>query len=309
MAGLIIWAVCASVVVMVLLYKLCHFKNEVYQFIENLEQWLDDMIREREVGRTEKEEDTLQSKIHEKLCRLGHIFKRKREENIREKEVIKELISDVSHQTKTPIANMKVYLDILKDEPLSDKGKVFLGNLEAQTDKLNFLFQNMVKMSRMETGIIRIQMEKASLLETLGRAVAVIVPKAEKKQIRIFVQCEEGIMINHDKKWTEEAIFNLLDNAVKYTDEGGKIEIEVSVLEIYTRISIRDSGKGIALERQAEIFNRFYREPEVNEQEGIGIGLYLARKIIELQNGYIEVRSQIRQGSDFRIYLLNEFSQ
>lgn len=309
MVELIVWAVCASLAVMILLYKLWRIKKEMYQFIEQMEQWLDDIILEKEIGEEDEEEDTLQGKIGEKLRRINHIFKRKKEENVREKEEIKELISDVSHQTKTPIANMKIYLDVLKEEPMSDKGKVFLENLESQTEKLHFLFQSMVKMSRMETGIIKIQRERAPLLETLGKAVAAIVPKAEKKQIQLFVQCKEEIEISHDKKWTEEAIFNILDNAVKYTDVGGKIEITVSVLEIYTRISIKDSGKGIALERQAEIFNRFYREPEVHDQEGIGIGLYLARKIIELQNGYIEVRSQINEGSDFQIYLMNEFSQ
>lgn len=309
MVELIVWAVFASLAVMILLYKLWRIKKEMYQFIEQLEQWLDDIILEKEIGGKDEEEDTLQGKIGEKLRRINHIFKRKKEENVREKEEIKELISDVSHQTKTPIANMKIYLDVLKEEPMSDKGKVFLENLESQTEKLHFLFQSMVKMSRMETGIIKIQRERTPLLETLGKAVAAIVPKAEKKQIQLFVQYKEEIEISHDKKWTEEAIFNILDNAVKYTDVGGKIEIAVSVLEIYTRISIMDSGKGIALERQAEIFNRFYREPEVHDQEGIGIGLYLARKIIELQNGYIEVRSQINEGSDFQIYLMNEFSQ
>lgn len=309
MVEVTVWAVCATVAAMVLLYKLYHLKKETYQFTEQLEQWLDAIISEKKLEKIEEAEDTLQGKIGERLHRMSRIFKKKREESVRQKEEIKELISDVSHQTKTPIANMKIYLDILKEEPLSDKGKDFLDHLESQTDKLDFLFQNMVKMSRMETGIIRIQREQAPILETLGKAVAAIVPKAEKKQIQLFVQCEEEITINHDKKWTEEALFNILDNAVKYTDAGGKIEIEVSVLEIYTRISIKDTGKGIALERQAEIFNRFYREPEVHDQEGIGIGLYLARKIIELQNGYIEVRSQMKQGSDFRIYLMNEFSQ
>ena len=293
MAELTVWAVCASAAALFLLFKLRHFKRGLYEFTGHLEQWFDDIIMEKELGQAEKEEDTLENKIYEKLCRINHIFQRKGEENQREKEAIKELVSDISHQTKTPIAN----------------GKAFLGNLESQADKLDFLFQNMVKMSRLETGIIRIQKERASLSETLGRAVAAVVPEAEKKRIQIFVKCAEEIMISHDKKWTEEAVFNILDNAVKYTEEGGKIEIEVSVLEIYTRISIKDSGKGIAVERQAEIFNRFYREPEVNGIEGIGIGLYLARKIIEMQNGYIEVRSQINRGSDFRIYLLNEFSQ
>lgn len=309
MVALMIWAVCAGAAVVILLCRLQRLKKEVDRFTEQMAQWLDDVMMEKEIGRPAEDTDTLESKFHEKICQIQYVFRRKKEETIREKAVIKELISDISHQTKTPMTNMKLYLDMLKDELLSDKGKDFLADLDAQTDKLDFLFQSMVKMSRMETGVIKIQRDCTSLLDTLGSAVAAIVPKAEGKQIQLFVQCEEDIMISHDKKWTEEAIFNILDNAVKYTETGGRIEINVSVLEIYTRISIRDSGKGIAPERQAEIFNRFYREPEVSDKEGIGIGLYLARKIIEMQNGYIEVRSQIGQGSDFQIYLMNQQSQ
>lgn len=306
MVELVIWAVLASVAVFVLLYRLQHYKKEVERFTQQLEQWINDIISEKEMEEIAEEEETIQSKIYEKLRRISYIFRRKEEEGVREKNAMKEMISDISHQTRTPIANMKVYLEILKEEPMSDKGKDFVKSLEGQTDKLSFLFQSLVKMSRMEAGIIKIQREQTSLLTTIGKAVEAIVPKAEQKQIQLFVQCSEKIQISHDRKWTEEAIFNILDNAVKYTDAGGKIEIEVSALEIYTRISIRDTGKGIALERQAEIFNRFYREPEVHEQEGIGIGLYLARRIIELQNGYIEVRSQMNQGSDFQIYLMNQ---
>ncbi len=307
MAWIIIWTACTDIAVIFLLWKLWYFKREVYDYTEQLEQWLDDIISDKEI--TQVDEDTLQSKISEKINRINRIFQQKKEETLKEKKSIQEIISDISHQTKTPIANMKLYLELLKEEPISEKGTIFIENLESQTDRLNFLFQSMVKMSRMETGIIKIQQGQANLSETLGKAVAAIVPKAEKKQIQLFVQCGEDILINHDKKWTAEAIFNILDNAVKYTNAGGNIKITVTVLEIYTRISIQDSGKGIAIERQAEIFQRFYREPEVHDQEGIGIGLYLARKIIELQNGYIEVRSQKNHGSNFQIYLLNEFSQ
>ena len=307
MAWIIIWTACTGIAVIFLLWKLWYFKREVYDYTEQLEQWLDDIISDKEI--TQVDEDTLQSKISEKINRINRIFQRKKEETLKEKKSIQEIISDISHQTKTPIANMKLYLELLKEEPISEKGTIFIENLESQTDRLNFLFQSMVKMSRMETGIIKIQQGQANLSETLGKAVAAIVPKAEKKQIQLFVQCGEDILINHDKKWTAEAIFNILDNAVKYTNAGGNIKITVTVLEIYTRISIQDSGKGIAIERQAEIFQRFYREPEVHDQEGIGIGLYLARKIIELQNGYIEVRSQKNHGPNFQIYLLNEFSQ
>ena len=129
---------------------------------------------------------------------------------------------------------------------------------------------------------------------------------AVKKEMTLHVNCESDLLLNHDRKWTEEAIFNVLDNAVKYTDPKGQIEILVIPQEIFTKISIRDNGKGILPERQAEIFTRFYREPEVHDSHGVGIGLYLTRKILELQNGYIEVRSDVGKGSEFCLYLPNE---
>ena len=109
-------------------------------------------------------------------------------------------------------------------------------------------------------------------------------------------------LIRHDSKWTEEAIYNILDNALKYTEPGGKIHIQTERQELFFKISISDTGKGIAPERQAEIFTRFYREPEVHDKPGVGIGLYLARTIMELQKGYIEVQSEIGKGACFRLY-------
>ena len=163
--------------------------------------------------------------------------------------------------------------------------------------------ESLVKMSRLETGVLTLHMELQPFYETLVRAVAAIVPKAEKKKIMIYVDCAETLLLCHDRKWTEEAVFNLLDNAVKYTEPGGEISISAKEQEIYTKISIRDTGKGIEQSRQAEIFQRFYREPEVSQKEGIGIGLYLTRKIITVQNGYIEVHSEPGKGAEFQIYL------
>ena len=138
-------------------------------------------------------------------------------------------------------------------------------------------------MSRLETGILQIHKEAKNLYETIRHAVAGVVPEAASKGIDLYVNCEENMMIRHDSKWTEEAIYNILDNALKYTESGGSIHIEVQKQELFYKISVSDTGKGIAPERQAEIFTRFYREPEVHDQPGVGIGLYLARKIIELQ--------------------------
>lgn len=292
-------------VVIIMGGRLYVLKRDIYLFSERLERCLDTIIAGKDIKEFEETcGDTLWGKTYDKLGQIYTIWRRKSEENVAEKGQIKALISDISHQTKTPIANMKIYLELMREEEqISDRGEEFLLRMEEQTDKLDFLLQSMVKMSRLETGVIKIHQSSSLLYETIGLAVAAVVPKAEKKSITLYVDCDEHLPVRHDRKWTEEAIFNILDNAVKYTPAGGEVHICVSPQEVYTKISIRDTGKGILPERQAEIFTRFYREPEVAKLEGIGVGLYLARKIITLQNGYIEVRSAPGMGADFQIYL------
>ena len=216
---------------------------------------------------------------------------------------IKGLISDISHQTRTPVSNMKLYIEFLGEEELSEDGRQFLKKLQNQVERLDFLMQSMVKMSRLETGILQIQKEPGDICETLRRAVAAVVPDAAVKQIDLFMESSGEVMIDHDGRWTQEAVFNILDNAVKYTESGGEIHVALTRQEIFLKISISDTGKGIAPERQAEIFTRFYREPEVHDKPGVGIGLYLARRIMELQKGYIEVESEPGEGAEFRLYL------
>ncbi len=309
MAGLIMLTICAVVTAILLAWKLRKLQHAVYSFADQFEQALDCILSEKEVIGLEEIEDTLWGRISEKLQRVAHVSKQKNTEIWKEKQQIKELVSDISHQTKTPIANIKVYLEILQAEASSAREREFLSNMERQTEKLVFLLQSMIKMSRLETGSIQIQQQEAELIDTLEHAVAAIVPKAEKKQIRLSVDCDTQIKLFHDPKWTEEAVFNLLDNAVQYTEPGGSIHLSVTGQELFTKISVQDTGKGIAQERQAQIFTRFYREPEVHDIEGIGIGLYLTRRIAELQDGYVEVHFISGQGSEFRLYLPNESSQ
>ena len=130
-----------------------------------------------------------------------------------------------------------------------------------------------------------------------------IVYAADNKQIGVSVDCPENLTVAHDSKWTTEALFNLLDNAVKYTPVGGKIAVSVKQWEMYVEIKVTDTGKGISESNQAAIFRRFYREEEVHEQPGVGIGLYLAREIVTRQGGYIKVISTLGKGSQFSIML------
>lgn len=285
------------------LFRLWRQKKEIYAFTELLEENLDALLTGKPLKKDQETKDTLAGKVNEKLARIQHIQERKAKESLEAKEQMKELISDISHQTRTPIANQKIYLEILRQQELPREVYGFLDKLEHQTDKLDFLFQSLVKMSRLETGVIQIQKKNCDLAETLKKAVSAVVAAASAKQIRILAEAEGPFSLPHDPKWTEEAVFNLLDNAVKYTEPGGRIWLAVKKGEIFAEIHVKDSGKGILLERQAEIFTRFYREPEVHDAEGIGVGLYLTRRIIELQNGYVDVRSEPGEGSDFGVYL------
>ncbi|NSC62709.1 ATP-binding protein [Dorea formicigenerans] len=277
------------------LWKYVRLKHDVYEYTEKLDNTINYMLKNGELKTTPYENDDLWEKIYEKLVRLSHLYTHKNLEISEEKDKLKELVSDISHQTKTSIANIKLYLEIMTDESDFKKNQEYMRKMNGQIDKLDFLLQSMVKMSRLETGTIKIQKQNVLLADTLAMAISNVVIKADKKNIKIDVQYDEQLMLKHDKKWTAEAIFNILDNAVKYTEVGGNIHVVVCRQELFTKISIEDTGKGIAPERQATIFTRFYREPEVHDKEGIGIGLYLAREIITLQNGYIEVQSQIGQ--------------
>lgn len=289
-------------VVVVLLWKNYRTKKEARLFAEKVEAALDAIVTGKEWTIEGELEDSLWGRTGTQLAKAGNVFQKKEEESVREKERVKGLISDISHQTRTPVANIKLYLELLGDEELSQSGQEFLEKIQGQMEKIDFLMQSMVKMSRIETGILQIRKEDKNLYETIRHAVASVVPEAAQKKIALYVDCEEEMFIRHDSKWTEEAIYHVLDNALKYTEPGGKIHIQAERQELFVKLSISDTGKGIAPERQAEIFTRFYREPEVHDKPGVGIGLYLARTIMELQKGYIEVQSEVGRGASFRLY-------
>lgn len=216
-----------------------------------------------------------------------------------EKEKLKALIGDISHQTKTPIANILLYTQLLKEQPGNTD---CLEALEGQTKKLQSLIDALVKTSRLETGVIALHPEPGELWSVMTSAVSQLRPKAEEKGVRITLEHGEANAV-FDPKWTEEALYNLLDNAVKYTPSGGSVSVSTTVYPMFSAVHVRDTGPGIAEEEQPKIFQRFYRGEAHREQEGVGIGLYLVRQIAEGQGGFVKVRSQPGQGSTFSLYL------
>ena len=253
------------------------------------------------------EEESLFYKINYRLGRLYEVMQENKNNIAKERADLQELISDISHQVKTPIANLKIINNtLLENEVPPQKQKEFLTAQASQLDKLDFLMQAMIKTSRLETGVISLDQKQQPVYDTLATALGGILLNAEKKQIDVQVECPEHLDARHDRKWTSEALFNILDNAVKYTPAGGQIRVSVEGWEMYVKINIADTGIGISEQHQGTIFKRFYREDAVHDVEGIGIGLYLAREIMTLQEGYIRVASEIGQGSTFSVFLLRK---
>ncbi len=220
----------------------------------------------------------------------------------KEKDTIKELISDISHQTKTPIANILLYGQLLQEQPLPAESRQCVAALQGQADKLNFLIASLVKLSRLETGILTVQPSLQSLQPLLQEITQQYTAKAEAKGISLTVQDTDEQAV-FDLKWTTEALGNVVDNAIKYTQPGGTVRITVTMYELFCRIDVADTGIGIAEEEQACIFSRFYRSPQVAQQDGVGIGLHLARQILSDQGGYIKVSSAPGKGSVFSLFL------
>lgn len=219
----------------------------------------------------------------------------------KEKDRIKSLIADISHQTKTPIANLLIYSELLMEEDLSASAKANVDAIYNQSEKLRFLIDSLVKLSRLENGIISLSPQHTALQPLLQGIAEQYAAKAAEKELSLHLHGTD-ISATFDSKWTAEALANIVDNAIKYT-EYGTITISAVNYEMFARIDISDTGAGISESEQSKIFTRFYRSKIVPEQEGVGIGLYLARQIISDEGGYIKVTSVPGKGSTFSIFL------
>ncbi len=256
------------------------------------------------------ERETEMERIVSQLAGLSEQLRYNEKRVMKEKEETKSLVTDISHQLKTPVSGLKMCFEILNQEDLSpEEEREFLEQCTRQLRGLEALVGALVNISRMEAGLIQIHTEPADILETLVTAVNRIYLKAEEKQIAIqFEEMEDraAMIIPHDVKWLCEAFINILDNAVKYSPKNTEIHVCMIRMTTFLRIEIEDQGIGIPQEKYHKIFQRFYRgdEEEVRQAEGSGVGLYLTRKILEWHGGSITVSSRYgkkRHGSTFTV--------
>ena len=297
---------CFTIIILGIFYlQKIVFKNYINDILTKLSDMLATISDMNETEVFSMIDDSIFSKLQHQTLRLINILKSQNKKMEYEKNEIKSLISDIAHQLKIPLTNMKIYSEFLQYENLLEEDRIeFNKVIMLSLDKLCFLVESMIKMSRLESSIINLHKRPSEINESILSAITQLYKKAQLKNIKIEFSPKENIKLNYDEKWTTEAIFNIIENAIKYSHKDSTIFINVEKYEIFTRIDIKDEGIGISEEEIPKIFKRFYRGSIVLNEEGIGIGLYLSREIVTKQGGYIKVKSY-KNGSIFSIFLPN----
>ncbi len=261
----------------------------------------EDILAGRRLRTSAPGDELLLARIENQLVRIQEMLDGRRKEAEKSRDEIQKLISEIAHQMRTPLTNIESYTGFLKDmaertEPESKErepkrnaeiGLQYISALEESERKLHFLVDSFVKMARLEQHIIQIRKNEKDLLKTIQNTFGQIQNRAERKQIRFRIAMPKQAVCVHDSNWLSEAVFNILDNAVKYSEPGGTVEVSLKQNEMYMKLQVRDYGIGIDAGEENQIFQRFYRGRRVTVQEGFGIGLYLAREIINLHGGFM----------------------
>lgn len=267
---------------------------------EHLEEMLDAAIAEEfeESSYDESEMSRLETKWKRFLSASALSADNVKKEHL----AVQEMVSDISHQVKTPIANLRLYGEILQ-ERLEGENKALAQRLMEQTELLDFLIQSLVKISRLESGTIQVLPKKQHLCPLLEAVIKRGEEKQKKRNIRLLkTGWDAELSARFDRKWTEEAVYNILDNALKYTKGSSTVKIRVKPYEFFVCVEIEDEGPGVILDEVPRLFDRFYRSPQMKEREGVGLGLFLSREILKKQKGYIKVKNG-EKGACFQIYL------
>ena len=275
----------------ILLYKYIVLRSEMSELSDYIDKALDGNL---EI--TEFDEKEL-SKIKSKLIKFLYASQVKEAKINTEKSKTKDLIADISHQTKTPITNLSLYISLLEDDPKDE----YLEIIKYELNKLEFLIQNLVKSSRLESDIISLQKHQANLKDIVEDALREFKVILSEKDISINLK-DEDLIFNLDERWLKEAIHNLVDNAIKYSPNGSTINISVYKSYLNYNLDIENVCKNLSEETLPKIFERFYRGKNSVSKDGLGLGLFIAREIIERHGGNIRAsldENRIKFSVDF----------
>ncbi|MBX4258747.1 HAMP domain-containing histidine kinase [Clostridium estertheticum] len=242
------------------------------------------------------------SKLAMSFNSMRGIIKSNLSELQEEKNFLVDLLSDISHQLKTPLSSVILYNDIMVTKELTRvQNELFLLNNQDQLEKMNWLIKNLLKIAKLDAKAIGIVKEEQSLNGTMHDSIDALESMAIECQVKIIFNEKEEIEFNHDVLWLQEAFINIIKNCIEHTASGGSIKLVLMENPLYTRVTIEDTGEGITELDLPNIFKRFYKAKTARRSDSIGIGLSISKSIIEAHNGIIEVRSKVNIGTEFII--------
>ena len=325
-----IWCIITTALAVFSIGAVWHWQGKYREReLSEISSMLECILDGRELPERRADQETLLSKITHQLSRLQSVTKGYHARLEQDRDSIKNLITEIAHQMRPPLANIETYLDFLQDEDLSrEEQKSYLKAVMLSEKKIHFLAESFIKMSRLEHRIIQIRPLDTDLLLTLSEAVGQAEEKARRRGLQICTRFPEKLFHPHDADWLGEAVFNLLDNAVKYSPPGsggeilpdtqrnerentlpgtGQMErteilLGVEQNEMFVRIWVSDHGTGIEEGDEARVFQRFYRGSNAGKTEGFGLGLYLTREIVLLHGGFVKLKRE-KDGTCMEIYL------
>lgn len=279
------------------------YRNKMLAQYQNFLDRTDEILSGKKVDLSFDE--SMDSAITQRLSRIIEISRLQKESAEEERDTVKSLITNISHQIRTPLANITLYTGLLK-ERISDQESTRLADkIENNAGKLNFFMKELLKSSYAEQEIISASPKIIDLDTVIKRSCQSVELDAMKKEISLIPEYHD-CKIYADPKWTEEVFTNILENAIKYSPDRTTVTIQSVLYESFVCVSIVDQGIGIPEEEQGKIFQRFYRGTNVTDKHGFGIGLYLAREVLRKQQGYIKVKSALNRGTTVEVFLSRE---
>lgn len=267
--------------------------NQITQYINEIKN------RKYDLDINENSEDEL-SNLKNELYKITIMLKEESEISRQDKENIKMSVEDISHQLKTPLTSIMIMLDNLKDNPNMDEDtkQRFIFEISKQVDWINWLVISILKLSRLEANVVKFSDNKINVKKFIDEIIGNLEIPIEIKNQKIIIEGNEYASFVGDYKWQQEAITNIIKNAIEHNKENGKITIKYEENVLFTKITIIDEGQGIAKEDLKHIFERFYKAQNSSDNS-VGIGLSLAKNIIEKNNGMINCKSEIGNGTEF----------
>lgn len=271
-----------------------HSLDSVYREMENVSGVMVDIMEKKSEPPEEKYMEGTVGVFYSNFHKMVRALQESRNRELEEKIFLRDIISDISHQLKTPLASLNVFIDLLQENKVEDaeKRRQILNEASNQLNRMEWMVLSMLKLARIEAGAIQFEKEETMLRPLLMQAAAGVQFLLQKKQQSLVVDCEEDISFSCDEGWLTEAVINLLKNASDYSDKGKSIRIEVEQTKACTRIYIKDEGMGIPEAELPNVFKRFYRVNQEVNPNSVGIGLSLTKSIVEGMGGMIHVNSE-----------------